>query len=62
LEKLGFPWILSSESRLINGLHAIFTKKISRPFLPPWTSEAPERKAAGEAVRKRGKVHRASLT
>jgi hypothetical protein len=24
LEKLGFPWILSSESRLINGLHAIF--------------------------------------
>jgi hypothetical protein len=22
LEKLGFPWILSSESRLINALHA----------------------------------------
>ncbi len=27
LEKLGFPWILSSESRLINGLHAILRKR-----------------------------------
>jgi hypothetical protein len=24
LEKLGFPWILSSESRLINGLRGFF--------------------------------------
>ena len=27
LEKLGFPWILSSESRLINGLHEIFSER-----------------------------------
>jgi hypothetical protein len=27
LEKLGFPWILSSESRVINGLHEIFSIK-----------------------------------
>jgi hypothetical protein len=26
LEKLGFSWILSSESRLINGLRGIFHK------------------------------------
>jgi hypothetical protein len=25
LEKLGFPWILSSESRVINGLQQIFS-------------------------------------
>jgi hypothetical protein len=25
LEKLGFPWIFSTESRLINGLHEIFS-------------------------------------
>ncbi len=28
LDFLGFPWILSSESRLINGLHAIFAERI----------------------------------
>jgi hypothetical protein len=33
LEKLGFPWILSSESRLFNGLRAIFAK---RKFLAPF--------------------------
>jgi hypothetical protein len=27
LDFLGFPWILSSETRLINGLHAIFARK-----------------------------------
>ena len=33
LEKLGFPWIPSSESRLFNGLRGIFgEKKFSRPF------------------------------
>jgi hypothetical protein len=31
LEKLGFPWILSSESRLINGLQAIFGRNILLP-------------------------------
>ena len=30
LDFLGFPWILSSETRLINGLRAIFAKNISR--------------------------------
>jgi hypothetical protein len=33
LEKLGFPWILSFESRLINGLRGIFREKnFARPF------------------------------
>jgi hypothetical protein len=27
LEKLGFPWIFSSEISLFNGLHAIFDEK-----------------------------------
>jgi hypothetical protein len=27
LDFLGFPWILSSESRLINGLHEIFRRE-----------------------------------
>jgi hypothetical protein len=34
LEKLGFPWILSSESRLINGLRAVFAGKIFRAPFP----------------------------
>jgi hypothetical protein len=29
LEKLGFPWILSSEARLINGLREIFRRNFS---------------------------------
>jgi hypothetical protein len=34
LEKLGFPWILSSETRLINNLRWIFVlKKILAPFV-----------------------------
>jgi hypothetical protein len=28
LDFLGFPWILSSETRLINGLHGIFAEEI----------------------------------
>src|ERR1700722_20067750 len=35
LEKLGFPWILSSESRFINGLHDIFSERF---FLAPLSS------------------------
>ena len=34
LEKLGFPWILSSEMSLFNGLRAIFAKKNSRSPSP----------------------------
>jgi hypothetical protein len=33
LEKLGFPWILSSESSLFNGLRGIFAE---RKFLAPF--------------------------
>jgi len=33
LEKLGFPWILSSESSLFNGLRAIFCGNIFVPLL-----------------------------
>jgi hypothetical protein len=60
LDFLGFPWILSSESRLINGLHRIFAEKFFRgPFAPGFrgggTEEAPE------AMEKRGIVHRASV-
>jgi hypothetical protein len=35
LDFLGFPWILSSESRLINGLRGIFGGNIFTP-LSPW--------------------------
>jgi hypothetical protein len=35
LDFLGFPWILSSESSLINWLHAIFAElKFARPLAP----------------------------
>jgi hypothetical protein len=34
LEKLGFPWILSFETRLINGLHGIFGGNIFAPLSP----------------------------
>jgi hypothetical protein len=62
LEKLGFPWILSSETRLINGLRGIFAEKFCVTLLPLGAVGAPGRKAAGEAMGKRGIVHRASLT
>jgi hypothetical protein len=32
LDFLGFPWILSTESRLINGLHEIFSRRFSTRF------------------------------
>jgi hypothetical protein len=53
LDFLGFPWILSSESRLINGLRAIFAKRIFAAFSPLGHSKSRKGKAAGEAVRKR---------
>jgi hypothetical protein len=34
LEKLGFPWILSPESSLFNGLRGILADEISRTLLP----------------------------
>ncbi len=39
LEKLGFPWILSSELRLINELCGIFRKKF---FAGPWLAREAE--------------------
>jgi hypothetical protein len=59
LDFLGFPWILSSESRLINGLRGIFRGSF---FLGPVLArEEPERAPAVEAIRKGGIVHGASL-
>ena len=57
LEKLGFPWIPSSESGLINGLRGIFREKF---FVTPGSPEKPER-APVRAIRKGGIVHGASL-
>jgi hypothetical protein len=38
LEKLGFPWIISSESSLINGLHGIDREQFFLRLLSPRTS------------------------
>jgi hypothetical protein len=38
LEKLGFPWILSSEMSLFNGLLAIFGGNILWPILAFWAA------------------------
>jgi hypothetical protein len=56
----GFPWILSSESRVINGLRG--TKR-GRFFLAPspWRREAPGRERAVDAVRKRSIIHAGKL-
>jgi hypothetical protein len=62
LDFLGFSWILSSESRLINGLCGINRGKIFHAVFGPWAFETRERKAAGEAMRKGRSVHSASLT
>jgi hypothetical protein len=62
LDFLGFPWILSFESRLIIGLQGKNRGKIFRGVFALWAFEAAVRKAAGEAMRKHRSVHRASLT
>jgi hypothetical protein len=60
LNFLGFPWILSSESRLFNGLCRILREEnFSRPFA------ARQRAGTGAGiltVQKRSVAHRASLT
>jgi hypothetical protein len=47
LERLGFPWILSSESNLFNGLRRIFAERnFSSPFAAapePWNGRPAER-------------------
>jgi hypothetical protein len=60
LDFLGFPWILSSESRLFNGLRWILREEnFSRPFA------ARQRAGTGAGIltrQKRSVAHRASLT
>ena len=59
LDFLGFPWILSSESRLINGLRGFYPEEyLSRPFL---ALRAPERAPVVEAMGKRKIVHGGEL-
>jgi hypothetical protein len=60
LDFLGFPWILSSESRLINELREIFR---ARNFLDPFPrrSQRREREPAIEPTRMRRIAHEASL-
>jgi hypothetical protein len=57
----GFPWILSSESGLFNGLRGISARKILASFLPEHR-EAQGWGAPVKAMRKRGIVHEPSLT
>ncbi|MFZ0602232.1 MAG: hypothetical protein WAN05_12910, partial [Roseiarcus sp.] len=60
LEKLGFPWIPSSEMRLFKRLRGIFgEKKIARALWPEVA--APKRAPAVETMCKRRIVHRESL-
>jgi hypothetical protein len=60
LDCLGFPWILSSESRLFNGLHGM---KRGNFFLSPFSMalRGTGTGAAVEALRKHRIVHEASL-
>ncbi len=57
--KLGFPWILSSETSLFNGLHGVSAKNFSRGVS---SRSQPESEPAAEAMRKVSLVHGASLT
>jgi hypothetical protein len=50
LEKLGFPWILSSESRLINGLRGILLEeKFRTPFSLAFAAPATGASGRGHA-------------
>jgi len=61
LEKLGLAWILSFETRLINGLRGIDGREL---FAGPrlWRSKRKGRERAIEAMREDGIVHEDSLT
>jgi hypothetical protein len=61
LNFLGFPWILSSESRLIKGLRGKTRESFSRRFLPQRRSETTDRAPPVEAMRNDRIAHRASL-
>jgi len=60
LDFLGFPWILSSEPRLINGLTAWSGETFYRAFA--LAARRAGTGACGLGMRKRRIVHRASLT
>jgi hypothetical protein len=61
LEKLGFPWILSSEMSLFNGLHAIFAEK--KFHAPSWPAAGFGRVGVkGFHMLKRGIAHGTSLS
>jgi hypothetical protein len=49
LDFLGFPWILSSETRLINGLRGKNRRRIFRGVLPLWGT-----RSAGAEGRRQG--------
>ena len=55
LDSLGFPWILSSESRLFNGLHGIFAEKNFARASPG--VEPPARAGRTCGVQKGGVAH-----
>jgi hypothetical protein len=60
LDFLGFSWILSSESRLINGLHGV-SREINFRGRPSGLALSGALREAIEAVRKIGNDHQASL-
>jgi len=60
LDFLGFPWILSSETRLINGLRAILAAREFRAAFPARARRA-ERAPSVLGMRKGRTVHAASL-
>jgi hypothetical protein len=60
LDFLGFPWILSSESRLINGLHGIFAEKFFSTLFS-WRARVGTGDAPVEGVRKGRIAHPANL-
>jgi hypothetical protein len=59
LDSLGFPWILSSESRLFSGLREIFVREFLLSLFP--VSRIAETGARGRGMQKRRIAHPASL-
>ena len=60
MEKLGFPWILSSEMSVFNGLRGTLRGKI---FVgPPAHERGPDGSGRVYGMRKRGSVHETNLT
>jgi hypothetical protein len=60
LDFLGFPWILSSESRLFNGLRGIFAgRNFARPFAA--AAEASRESSSVLGMQKRRIIHLSNL-